>query len=779
MEIVGFFRNIPIKKKLILLCVLTTASGLFLAGIVFIVNEVFSSKAVLMQELKGIADTVGKSSAGALVTHDRQGMEETLGHLNFMPHIMYAAVYDVEGRVFAHYQRGDYKPLPQAGASGEQGYHFGIRHLAIFQNIVSDEKPIGAVYMVYDLNKFYFTVFRHGVMLCAVMALSLLISYLLSSRLQKIVTEPLLELTSLMGVISKKEDYALRAVARNKDETGYLAQGFNEMLKKMQERDGELKDYRRHLEKLVEKRTEELSEINRHLQQELVKRESAERALRESEDMYRTIFENTGNASIIVEDDTTISLANTEFEKLSGYSLQDIEKKKSWIEFFDKAYAEQMKEYHYLRRINPLAAPKQYEARFVDKSGVTKDVYLTVALIPGTKKSVLSILDIDDRKDLEEQLRQSQKMEAIGQLAGGIAHDFNNILTTVIGYSGMLQMKMDPESPLKEYVESIMSSAERATHLTQGLLAFGRKQVLAPKIIDLNDTIRNVEKLLRRLIGEDIELVTAFNQSAVMIFADSGQLSQVLMNLAANARDAMPDGGILTIRTEIATLEGDPAKLYNSKPRKYALLTVSDTGSGMDKDTSRKIFEPFFTTKEVGKGTGLGLSIVYGIVRQHQGLIDVVSEPGKGTLFKIYFPLKRPSDDKRADSPVQEIRGGQETILVAEDDPHVRELTRDILEEYGYHVIEACDGEDAVAKFRQKEGEISLAVLDVIMPKKNGKMVQEEITGIRPDIKTIFMSGYTADIIHKKGVFEEGIHFIAKPIISHTLLRKVREVLDG
>lgn len=390
------------------------------------------------------------------------------------------------------------------------------------------------------------------------------------------------------------------------------------------------------------------------------------------------------------------------------------------------------------------------------------------------------VADITERKKLEEQLRHSQKMEAVGQLAGGIAHDFNNILTTITGYGSFLKMKLEKGDPLMPYVEQVINSAERAANLTRQILAFSRKQVIDPKPVNLNETIKKVEKLLLRLIREDIELKTIFADMDLTIMADSAQIEQVLMNLCTNARDAMPEGGLLTIESGLVELDEEYLKTHAcGRPGKYALISVADTGSGMDEKTRERIFEPFFTTKEPGKGTGLGLSIVYGIIKQHNGHINVYSELCKGTTFKIYLPLIRSKVAETQPITLSSLEGGTETILVAEDDKEVRKLSKDVLECFGYKVIETGDGEDTINRFKENEDKIQLLVLDVIMPKKNGREVYEEIRKIRPDIKVLFMSGYTADIINSKGILEKGANFISKPASSHEFLRKVREVLDN
>ena len=398
----------------------------------------------------------------------------------------------------------------------------------------------------------------------------------------------------------------------------------------------------------------------------------------------------------------------------------------------------------------------------------------------GTVVSVIMTMnDVTEKKKLEDQLRQAQKMEAIGTLAGGVAHDFNNILTVITGYASMAKNRLRPGDPLQAMIDPILSSSERAAHLTQGLLAFSRKQIINPKPVDLNEIVSNIDKLLRRLIGEDIHFSTLLAEKSLITMADAGQIEQVLMNLATNARDAMPEGGALTIKIEEINLGADFVVAHGyGKPGKYALISVSDTGVGMDEKTREKIFDPFFTTKELGRGTGLGLAIVYGIVKQHEGAINVYSEPGKGTTFKIYLPFALSAIEEVHAEAAQPPRGGTETILLAEDDLDIRRMIGFILTEFGYRVVDAVDGEDALEKFTSHGREIDLLILDVIMPKKSGREVHDVVKAARPDANVLFISGYTADMLHKKGIFEKGIEFISKPVSPYDLLRKIRDILD-
>lgn len=392
---------------------------------------------------------------------------------------------------------------------------------------------------------------------------------------------------------------------------------------------------------------------------------------------------------------------------------------------------------------------------------------------------VWSFRDITDKKKLEEQLRLAQKMEAIGQMAGGIAHDFNNILTVILGYGTLLQEQCGADEEQRDKIDQVLKAAERAANLTRSLLVFSSKQVMTPQVADLNDIVRNMEKFLRRIIGEDIELRTSYLQERINVYADNGQLEQVVMNLAANARDAMSGGGILNIETQFVELDEDFFQAYGcDEPGSYAMLMVSDNGCGMDEVTREKLFEPFFTTKGVGKGTGLGLSVVYGIVRQHKGYIKVYSEPGVGSTFKILIPLFKGELHAAATDYSLAPAGGAETILVAEDDPDIRLLAATCLMEFGYNVIVAKDGVEAIKKFHAHNKKIDLVIIDMLMPRKSGREVYKEIRRMRPDSRIFYISGYSPDLLQSKGLCKNSNEILMKPFRPFDLARKVREVLD-
>ncbi|MDA8121064.1 MAG: PAS domain S-box protein [Deltaproteobacteria bacterium] len=469
---------------------------------------------------------------------------------------------------------------------------------------------------------------------------------------------------------------------------------------------------------------------------------------------------------------------NGNFERVTGYSSEEIGRMHP-LDLFaepDKGLVQER-----IMEVFEKGA-SSVEAELVTKTGEKKVKYFTGQLFHGKGGPCLigTGINVTERRKLEIQLQQSQKMEAIGRLAGGVAHDFNNLLTVIRGYSDLLLLQFEGTSVMRKQVEEIQKAGERATSLTRQLLAFSRKQVLQPKTIDLNEIVANTEKMLRRLIGEDVDLVTALKPELGLVLVDPGQVEQVLMNIVVNARDAMPKGGKVTIETSNVFLgEGYSKEHGIVKPGPFVMLAISDTGSGMDGDTKTHLFEPFFTTKEKGKGTGLGLSTVYGIVKQSGGYIWVYSEVGQGTTFKVYFPRNDGAGkEMEAEACGRTSPSGRETVLVVEDEEVVRDLVRQILEESGYTVLSASDGEEAIEVSAASKIPVHLVITDVVMPKMGGPEAARSLEKLFPGVGILYMSGYTDEAIVRHGVLEPGITFLEKPFTPDALLRKVREVLN-
>ncbi len=520
-------------------------------------------------------------------------------------------------------------------------------------------------------------------------------------------------------------------------------------------------------------------EKQKKLEDAITRRKHAEERIKESEERYRTLFENAHDMIQGISPDGHFIYVNPAWLKTMGYAWDELQK----LTIFDILHPGYISYFMTLfEKVMSGESLDNVATIFISKDGkqVNVEGNLSARFIGGKAFACYGIFrNITEHKKLEAQLLQAQKMEAIGQLAGGIAHDFNNLLTAIIGYGNLLKTEVSKDNRLSSYISQILSAADRAAHLTNDLLTFSRKQIVNTKPVNLNKIVQEVENLLSRIIREDIELSTVLTDNDVTIMADRTQIEQVLMNLATNSRDAMPDGGSLIIRTELTELDNEFIKAHGyGRPGSYALLTFEDTGTGIDERTRERIFEPFFTTKEVGKGTGLGLAMVYGIVKQHDGYINIYSEPDRGTTFKMYFPLIQPKGEETKPAASLSVKKGTETILIGEDDIYVRKLIKEILLNVGYEIMEAVDGEDVLRVFHEKKDEIQLLILDVIMPKKHGKEVYDEIKKVKPDIKVIFISGYSIDLLHKKGILEEGLNFIPKPVLPEALLTKVCEVLS-
>jgi two-component system cell cycle sensor histidine kinase/response regulator CckA len=503
----------------------------------------------------------------------------------------------------------------------------------------------------------------------------------------------------------------------------------------------------------------------------------AEEALRKSQARLQRLAES-GIVGIAVADvHGGLHEVNDAYARMLGYSREELlsgsvdrtEQTPPEWRSSDEAAVAMLKE-------TGVATPREKE--LVRKDGRRVPVLIGVAMLDHPY-CIAVVLDQSQQKRLEEQLRQAQKMEAVGRLAGGVAHDFNNVLSVILSYGEILLADLAEGEPMRADIEEVAKAGKRAAELTRQLLSFSRQQVLEPKVLDLNGLLNNIDKMLRRILGADIEFVSVAGQGLGRVRADPGSLEQVVMNLVVNARDAMPTGGKLTIETGNVVLDREYARLHpDSKPGPHVMLAVSDTGTGMDEATQRRIFEPFFTTKEQGKGTGLGLSTVFGIVHQSGGTVWVYSELGKGTTFKVYLPRVDAEIDVMESAPPPMALHGTETILLVDDDDQVRLVARAILQRNGYHVIEARNAGEALLQAEGHPGAIHLLITDVVMPHVSGPALARRLAASRPEMKLLCMSGYTDDSIVRHGVIEGHIAFLQKPVTPQALARKVRAVLD-
>lgn len=547
----------------------------------------------------------------------------------------------------------------------------------------------------------------------------------------------------------------------------------------------DLEIYKEHLEQLVSDRTVQLSESIVNLQKEVVERKRAEQQIKKAADEWLTTFDSTSDVIMLLSRDLMVMRVNKAASVFCGMSFREMIGKRvvelprcdeimSHVDPVDLALMSSKHEEReiFLRKTHTWALISIDPV--IADTGTMNGVVVIIKDITAMKKMA------EERQKLELEFRQLQKMEAVGHLAGGVAHDFNNILTAIIGYGNLLRLKIPPESPLRNFVDQILATSEKAASLTHSLLAFSRKQVMSLTPLDINEIVRGMKNILDRIIGEDIAFNVKTSDHDLIVTCDKGQIEHALINLAANARDAMPQGGILTISTEEADITESFVQHHgHGVVGCYAVLSVADTGMGMDKITQQRIFEPFFTTKEVGKGTGLGLAMVYGTINQHNGFITVSSESGKGSVFKIYLPLAEIKGRVLEQKPSDRLYSGSETILLVEDDAAVRHVSKTLLEDLGYSIMEAFDGEHAIKLYRENSNKIQLVISDMVMPGISGKDVLMGLSKIRADVKFLFISGYTPDILEQKGIKRENINFLSKPLKPDVFSKKIREVLAG
>jgi len=555
------------------------------------------------------------------------------------------------------------------------------------------------------------------------------------------------------------------------DEWSDIEQALNDMVADLQTSYGNLKGMNEELDGARIALQEKVLE----LEEQIGENKRTEAELKNSEAKWHSLYDNLPGGCFTVNNDYIIEDVNDVLCSVTGYTREELIGQRCGIICPKGPHKCPIFDMGKESIDNDETAVKAKDARLVP-------IIKSARRIPMSGKDVIveNFQDITDRRHLEEQLQQARKMEAVGQLAGGVAHDFNNILTAIIGYGTLLQMKIGEDDPSRRNVEQILGAAEKAAELTRSLLTLSRKRVIELNPLSLDQCVAGMEGLLSRLVREDIEFRVETVDQQLVVMGDKGQLEQILINLVTNARDSMPEGGEVMLRLERREMDDGFVEANGfGIPGKYALLTVRDTGVGMDELMRERIFEPFYTTKEMGKGTGLGLAIVYGVVQQHGGHIEVDSEPGRGSVFRVYLPEIDILPPELESSEAAELPGGTETILLAEDEKTIRDLIVSVLEKFGYTVVAAVNGEDAVEKFTRNRGRVDLLMFDVIMPKMNGKDAYNQIRKMSPEARALFISGYTGDILSTKGVREEGLNFISKPVSPGELLRKIRSMLDA
>jgi signal transduction histidine kinase/HAMP domain-containing protein/ActR/RegA family two-component response regulator len=740
------FRDLPIRRRVNLLIAGASALGLVLAGIAVLAYDLKTLKPRALNDVTSLADIVRVNSTAALQFRDPIAAAENLATLAARPEISAAAIFSPEGDIFASYVRPGSNALPFTRRP-DPGHNFTASTLRLTQPVISAEgETLGWLTLQYDLPTLAERLPEYGLLASVLLVALFAVSLLMSRFIMRSVTAPILRLEGASRAISERKDYRIRAEKRGEDEIGRLTDAFNAMLQALEEREAALRESTRQL-------------------------------------MDAMVAARMGSWSLSIPGGTLAW--DGQEERLFGKDCcppnQTLAAFLELVHTADRAGLEQA-----LRQAATEGKPFDIDFRIVAPDGRLRWFAMSGQMHregSHERDRIFGlVMDVTERRHLEEQLIQSQKMEAIGRLAGGIAHDFNNLLTGILGYARFAIASLPEGDGARADVMEIERAGTRAAALTSQLLAYARRQMIAPRVTSLNDLVRGMDSMVRRLIGEDIVLDIRCAPDLWSARVDPTQFEQVILNLTVNARDAMPEGGQLSITTGNRVLGGSENLGHPEvTPGPYVMLKVSDTGSGMDAATQARIFEPFFTTKEQGKGTGLGLAVAYGIIAQAGGHILVASELGQGTTFSVLLPrATEVPESELADTgaAVGPAPRGDETVLVAEDEPLVRKLAVRILGNLGYRVLEAADGPDALALAESQGGPIHLLVTDVVMPGMTGKELATTLKERYRDLRVIYMSGYAEHLVVQRGVLDDGIAFIPKPFDPVNLARTVREVLD-
>ena len=729
------------RRKLAVISMVASAGGLLVASMAFIRTEIGTYRMNMVRSLSIEAQIVARNSVSPLLFVDPEAARNTLSTLSSAPNVTFAGVYTASREPFAIYSpsgTGSASPLPRLGPRKTEKWQFTSSEVWLERQIVSQGKPIGFVYLRSNLLEIQRSLERYTRNVAIVLLISLVVVFLLSTLFQRAVTRPLLDLARTALTVSREKQFSLRVPpATSSDEVGVLVNTFNEML----------------------------AQIQQHEQEQ---------------EKFVSLVEQTGDFIGMIGFDLQVIYMNGSGRRLIG--LDPAASPRIHInDFFPEKWAAKLCDEilpAIMRREGNWVGEAQI--RHINKKpliNVSMNVFAVNHPDSGELMCFAAVIrDISERRSLEEQLRQSQKLESIGQLAGGVAHDFNNLLVIICGYSAMLLDELRPDDRMRDRLEEIARAGDRAAALTRQLLVFSRREQVEQKNIAINGVVNNLQKMLRRLIGEDIDMVISLDENAGILRADPGQIEQIIINLAVNARDAMPHGGKLLIESGRLIADEEFARSHLSvTPGSYVVLSVADTGCGMSEELKSRIFEPFFTTKGEGKGTGLGLSTVYGIVKQSGGSIWVYSEPGQGSTFKILFPAIEGVSADAVISTASGEQSGTETILVAEDEDAVRQYVSELLIRRGFKVLKAANGRDALALARAYPGRIDLLLTDAVMPHLSGLALAEQFAKISPGVPILFMSGYSDRQLQPTGLESS---LIQKPFTPGALITAVRGLLD-
>ena len=801
--------NYSIRGKLTFIVMTTTCVSLWLALLSIGLIDTLNFRNRMQKDAIAATTMIANSSTAALSFGDAKSAREILESLKGDSHVGSVTLVGADGKPVAEYRQPDWETslLPAADANYVS---FTWGRIEISRPVLLEGKRIGSVVMQWDTSELYARLWSGAIVAVCILFVAAGVGYLLTMRLQRFISSPIQNLANASRLVAVEKKYSIRVAKQADDELGELTDGFNSMLTKIEARDTALREAQAELEKRVADRTRELFGTNQQLHMEVgnhkrakeesdalrdklvvaydkLRSEIDERAvmqekLKSSEERFSKAFKTSpvpqailtrGSRIFVDVNDRFAELARVERQKLIGTVLFSIP---LWSASETRARIEQL--------LSDGQAMSNWECRISEGNDKTRHALLSAESFQlGNEPCVLLMTeDISERVNLEGQLRQSQKMDAIGQLAAGVAHDFNNLLTVIQGYTQLL-LAMQPENGVsREALEKIIAASQRAAGLTSQLLTFSRKQVAQPKAVDMNKVVHSVTGLLRPVLGENIRLNIRATTELPSVMADAGMLEQVLVNLAVNARDAMPKGGELIISTFICDID---ATYLQCRPQasagQFVCLQVSDSGTGMDTQTMERIFEPFFTTKGIGKGTGLGLATVYAIVKQHHGWVEVASQMGVGTTFKVFIPaVEQASHQTEFNSNPDVVRGGNELIMVVEDEPALRELVTKVLRTYGYQVIEATHGKDALRVWANTDVKPDLLLTDMMMPEgMTGWDLACHIRNESPDMKVVYTSGYSPEIFGGEVKMDSNANFLPKPFHPRLLAKTVRQCLDS
>lgn len=799
-----------ISGKLTLIVMLTTGAALLLAVATLGTFDMLNYRSQLRNAAVTVAGIVANNCTAALSFNDAKSAQEILDALKADPHLGSAAIWNAKGVPLARYQRTDWVTLTIPTATVRQVVEFTSQAIEVGHPVFLNGERLGTVTLQMDVREFHERMSQAALTALIVLLVAAGTGYLLAMRLQRFITVPIQRLAGALGQVATEKNYAIRVDKQANDELGQLVDDFNHMLAQIESQDNALRVAQVELERRVAERTTELFDANQQLHQEVSNhkrareesdalrerlqaayenlkqeadaREVMQEKLKSSEERFSKAFNASpvalailtrGGRLFVDVNQRFAQLAGVERQQLIGTTLFNIP---LWSGPEMRARIEQL--------LADGQSLRNWECQIVGTDSKPRHALLSAeAFQSGSEPCLLVVTeDISVRVNLEGQLRQSQKMDAIGQLAAGVAHDFNNLLTVIQGYAQLLLAMSQPGGMGREALEKIVGATQRAAGLTSQLLTFSRKQVAQPQAVDLNKVVANVTGMLRPLLGESIRLNLRPAPTLPAIMADAGMLEQVLVNLAVNARDAMPKGGDLIVSTFPTEIDKTYAQCRSqASAGSFVCLQVSDSGSGMDTATMDRIFEPFFTTKGVGKGTGLGLATVYGIVKQHRGWVEVASQIGVGTTFIVFIPAVQSSvQNTEFVQNSDEVSGGDETILVVEDEPALRELVTKVLRAYGYQIVAAAHGKEALNIWQRTSPKPAMLLTDMMMPEgMTGWELANRLRIETPNLKVVYTSGYSPELFGGEVQLHDRTNFLPKPFHSRALAKAVRHCLDN